>query len=311
MFAGHPVKRFKTRENELMKVRFIIGPGPRQKRFAEKVTDAVRERLEAESGIFEVKSAQSKAHAGDLSMEAVKRGFEAVFACGDAVTVNRAAAPLVDTPAALGIVSRGSSAGLALSLGIPLDIDGAVGLLRKWKIRPIDVGVVCGRYFLSTAECAVDALMSKRRAAGFLKNISPTAAQGLPLLVWEYLRHKPREVFIKTSSYAKNITPLFLVAANTDRGANSFVSAPEAAPDDGALDVCYVPDKGLSGATAAIKKLISGKINGATGFERIRTEKMEIIAKGTTTVFADGEAFECPGTITLGILPKKLNVFVS
>ncbi len=293
-----------------MRVRFIIDHGPRQKRFAEKVTDAVRESLEAESGIFEVRSAQSKAHAGDLSSEAVKRGFEAVFACGDAVTVNRVAVPLVGTPAALGIVSRGSSAGLALSLGIPLDIDNAVAVLKKWRIRPIDVGVVCNRYFLSTAECAVDAFMSRRRVAGLLKNISPTVTQGLPLLVWEYLRHKPREVFIKTSSYAKNITPLFLVAANTERGGSSLVAAPGASPDDGALDVCIVPDKGLSRATSAIKKLISGRVNSVTGFERIRTDNMEIIAKGTTTVFADGEAFECPGTITLGILPKKLNVFV-
>jgi diacylglycerol kinase family enzyme len=293
-----------------MRVRFIIGVSPRQKRFAEKVTDAIRDCLEGESGIFEVKVARTSDEANLLARDAVERSYEAIFACGDSITLNRVASALVGADASFGLVSRATSTGFARSLGIPLDIEGAVSVLKKWKTREIDVGVVAGRHFFSTAEFAFDALITKRSSKGIIRRIHHGARPAMPLFYLEYLRYRPTEVFVKTRDYTRTITPLFLSAANTESGASGLRVAPGAVPDDGLLDICMVPEKGRIKAAASMKRLTSGKIDHAKGFERIRTDSIELIKNGATLIYADGEGFEWPGAITIGVLPRRLKVIV-
>src|SRR5688500_15924662 len=61
---------------------------------------------------------QEKGHATELAREAVKDGFQRVFAVGGDGTVNETAQGLMGSNAALGILPKGSGNGLARHLGI-------------------------------------------------------------------------------------------------------------------------------------------------------------------------------------------------
>ena len=65
-----------------MKVRFIINPRAGGSDKTAIITDAVREELSGETGLFEIKVAAGSESLKRLSEEAVRKGYDVVFACG-------------------------------------------------------------------------------------------------------------------------------------------------------------------------------------------------------------------------------------
>lgn len=294
-----------------MKIRFIVNPfsGKRRKSQA-LVTEAVREALADEEGIFEIRVASEKGSAAVLSKEALDKGYEIIFACGGDGTISEVAAPLVGTDVILGIIPIGSGNALASSLGIPKDMRAAVGLIKNMKVREIDVGAVCGRYFLTTAGFAFEAHLSRSYAEGALSKRIRGLAPYYPLALKEFLRYSPEPVTIKTPQGTETVTPFLLSAANTGQfGGGAFIS-PGASLDDGLIDICIVEKPGIYGAMGLARKLFSKSVHEMKTFRCIRTEQAEISGRSKTLCHADGEPFEWEGDIKIGILPKKLKVFV-
>lgn len=295
-----------------MKVRFIINPaaGPLRSRRAGKVTDAVRRQLGGVEGVFDIKVAGGKESAGSLSKEAVDKGYEVVFACGGDGTINDVASRLVGRATALGVIPGGSGNGFAMSLGIPGDLDRAVGLVRHGKVREIDTGVICGRYFFSTAGCGFDAHLSRRYNEGALSRKLRGLMPYFPIAMVEFFRYRAEPVVIRTASATINAVPFLLTAANTERYGGGAIIAPGALPDDGLLDVCIVSDAGVLNAPSIAARLFSGKIDRFKGFERVRTDTVEISGRGSTVLHADGEPFEWTGDVSISVLPRSLRVLV-
>lgn len=295
-----------------MKVRFIINPaaGPFRSRRAEKVTDAVRRRLGGVEGVFDIKVAGGKESAGSLSKEAVDKGYEVVFACGGDGTVNEVASPLVGRATALGVIPGGSGNGFAMSLGIPRDLDQAVGLVKEGRVREIDTGVICGRYFFSTAGCGFDAHLSRRYNEGAFSGKLRGLVPYFPIAMVEFFRYRAEPVVIRTSLATIKAAPFLLTAANTERYGGGAIIAPGAVPDDGLLDVCIISDAGALNAPSIAARLFSGRIDRFKGFERVRTDTVEISGRDSTVLHADGEPFEWTGDVSISVLPKSLKVLV-
>lgn len=276
-----------------------------------KITEAVRRLLKTEEGVYEIRVTRDKAHARELSKRAVEMGFDSVVACGGDGTVNDVAAPLVNTGVALGIIPAGSGNGLAASLGIPFDIPEAVGLLKKHKIRDIDVGVVCGRYFFSTAGFGFDAELSKRYNEGKFSRKLRGILPYIPLAIFEFAKYRPEPVLVKIGANHIKTTPFILTVANTERYGAGAVIAPGACPDDGLLDVCIVPHPGIIKAPDAANKLLGGKIDEMEGYKCFRGDRIEIVRKEKTAIHVDGEPFEWGGDIKITTLYRKLKVLVA
>lgn len=295
-----------------MKVRFIINPaaGPFMSRRAEKVTGAVRRRLGGAEGVFDIKAAGVKGSAGSLSREAADKGYDAVFACGGDGTINEVAAPLVGRATALGVVPCGTGNGFATSLGIPGDLDRAVVLAREGRVREIDTGVICGRYFFSTAGCGFDAHLSRRYNEGALSGRLRGLVPYFPIAMVEFFRYRAEPVVIRTGLATINAAPFLLTAANTERYGAGAIIAPGALPDDGLLDVCIISDAGPLNAPSIVARLFSGRIDGFKGFERVRTDTVEISGRDSTVLHADGEPFEWTGGVSISVLPRSLKVLV-
>jgi diacylglycerol kinase family enzyme len=74
-----------------------------------------------------------------------------VVAVGGDGTVGAVARALTGTRRTFGIVPRGTFNNFARSLGIPLDFDDAIRIIRRGRARPVTVGRVNGRPFLEAA----------------------------------------------------------------------------------------------------------------------------------------------------------------
>lgn len=295
-----------------MKVIFIINPkaGGASAKNVAAITGAVRDVLAMETGIFEIKVTKSAGGAELYSRDAVTRGFDAVFACGGDGTVNEAATPLVGTSTALGIIPLGSGNGLAKSLKIPESVPEAIALVKRFRTRAIDVGVACDRYFFGTAGFGFDAHLSKRYNEGALTSKVRGIMPYFPLAVKEFYRYKREKVSIKIGNNITKVVPFLLTVANVERYGSDAIIAPGALPDDGQLDLCVVPDIGITNAYGLAAKLLSGDIESVKGFRHVRTESLEIDRDKTTLVHVDGQPFEWQGNIRVSVLHKQLKVIV-
>jgi len=293
-----------------LKVRFIINPRAGGSDKTAIITDAVREELSGETGLFEIKVAAGSESLKRLSEEAVRKGYDVVFACGGDGTVHHVAGPLVGTETVLGLMPAGSGNALARTLSIPVGIRECVALLRSMRVREIDAGVVCGRYFFTTAGMGFEAHISKRYGQGGLSSSMRGLAPYFPLAVLEFFRYRCDPVLVKADGFSRALSPLLLTAANTERfGGDAFI-APGAEPDDGLLDLCMVPRVNIFSALRLGSRLFSKKIEGFKGYTRIRTKAAEITREGTFSVHADGEAFDWSGPVEIGIKPKSLRILV-
>lgn len=290
-----------------MKVRFIVNPVAGGRDSVERITEAVTRLLHSEDGIFEIRATGAMS-ATELSKEALDRGYEAVFACGGDGTVNEVATPLVGTKTALGIIPGGSGNGFATALGIHEEPEEAIAVLKNLRIKEVDVGVICGRYFFSTAGCGFDAHLSKKYNEGFFSRRMRGLMPYFPIAVREYFFYKPLPVTIKTENYSTVATPFILTVANTSTFGGGVVIAPDASPFDGLLDLCFVPAAGFFKTAVLGLKLLSGEINEFKGYRCIKAEKIEILGRNFSILHADGEPFEWKGGISISVLPKKLKV---
>lgn len=291
-----------------MKALFIINPVAGGASSVKRIREAIVEAFKSEDGIYEIQVAKAKGDTFKLSLGAVKRGYEAVIACGGDGTVHEAAGPLVNTDTMLGVIPCGSGNGFAKSLGIPFDLAAGMELIKKWKPRPIDAGVIGDRYFFSTAGMGFDAHLSKKYNDGFLSKRLRGLLPYFPLAVWEFYRFKPRPLRMKMDNNLLTETPFILTFANIERYGGQAVIAPGAVPDDGFLDVCTVPEIGLLDALDLVKKLFNGRIAAFKGYRCMRASNIDIAGEGMAFVHADGEPFQWQGGISVKVLHKSLRV---
>lgn len=293
-----------------MKVRFIINPsaGPKRGRLAERITAAAREVFFGEDGLFDIKVSQRKGAVAGLAKDAVRLKFDFVFASGGDGTVNEAASILVGTSTALGIIPTGFGNGLAGALNIPENLRKAVGLIKDGRVREIDAGQACGRYFFSTAAFALEARISMEYDKGFisrrLRGVFPYA----PLALIEYLRYKPQSVRVFADGESFETRPLILTVSNADRYGKGTLIAPEASLDDGLLDLSVAPCVNLARSLGLAGRLVFGTIGRSKDLRRIRAREVRLSGVDEWTVELDGEPFFWKGAVEIRVMERCLRV---
>ncbi|WP_051324049.1 diacylglycerol/lipid kinase family protein [Candidatus Solirubrobacter pratensis] len=137
------------------------------------IATAMKERLRhlvvyALQGRYDVDvvETQRRGHATELCLQAAAAQYDIVVAFGGDGTVNEAANGLAGTQTALTALPGGSNNVFAKELGIPTDVvDATEHLLRladRWEPRPVDLGMLNGRYFTFAAGMGLDASVVKR-----------------------------------------------------------------------------------------------------------------------------------------------------
>jgi diacylglycerol kinase family enzyme len=98
-----------------------------------------------------------------LDKAARQRGVDVVMAGGGDGTISAAAAKLMGGKKALAVLPAGTMNLFARSIGVPLDLDGAVTAFAKAEVRPVDMALANGRPFIHQFSIGMHAKMVQLR----------------------------------------------------------------------------------------------------------------------------------------------------
>jgi diacylglycerol kinase family enzyme len=231
----------------------------------------------------EARAALGEARAG--------RRFDAVVVGGGDGSVGAAAGVLAGTDTSLGVLPLGTLNHFAKDLGLPLDLDAAVGVIAAGRVRRVDVGEVNGRVFVNTSSVGLYADMvadrdRQRRDSG--RGKWPATL----LAAWRALRRFPlRRLSIRAEGWTEPCrTPLVFVGNNVYE-----VSLPNpggrAALDRGELCLYVVRHCGRWGLLRLAARAALGRLDQERDFELRSVTEAEIRswARWPLRVAADGE----------------------
>ncbi|HEU5425728.1 MAG TPA: YegS/Rv2252/BmrU family lipid kinase [Actinocrinis sp.] len=241
----------------------------------------------------------------ELARAAVDSGANLVVACGGDGTVNAVAQALCGTDVVLGVLPLGTGNLLAGELGIPGALDDAIAALPHGSDRRIDLGAVDGRVFVGMAGLGLDAAMIAD-ASERLK-----ARVGWPAYVPSILRHlrdRGEHVTLRVDGRrARHLRVKALIIGNHGRLHGGIDLMPDAAPDDGVLDVVVLEPYGrLSGWLEVLLRLLI-KRDGPR-ISRYRARQVEVRVRRAVPLELDGDPYRTANVLSVQVKPGALLV---
>ncbi|MCA9871047.1 MAG: diacylglycerol kinase family lipid kinase [Caldilineae bacterium] len=265
-------------------------------------------------------------HAETLARTAAAAGFDIVAAAGGDGTINVVANGLAmadpDEPAAaLGILPAGTGNVLARDLGLPVPVPGvldmlpeAAHLLVRSRSMAVDLGRVTNaagqRIFVCWAGVGLDAAITAQVAA------NPVAKQWLGALAYvasavgqvREIYHSPLYT-VQVDGQQFQGRGVLAVASNIQRYAVVFDMAPNAAMNDGLLDVTFFHDITVFNGMDRLWKLTTAQHIDAPGIGYATGRRVLIDADTPQPVHVDAEPFGAT-PVTIEILPGAIQLMV-
>jgi len=196
-------------------------------------------------GELEIVDTTGPGDAGAAAKRAVESGVDRVIVAGGDGTINEVINVIAGARVALGLIPNGTGNVLARELAIPLDDPGAAcGVIESGRLISIDLGKFDTRYFVSMAGFGFDAEVVER-VEPRVKNLVGQAAYGIAA-VGALLRHKPSHFVLNLDGQLYETDASLVVVANVSSYALRLRLAPDAAYDDGRLDVIIFESTGLT-----------------------------------------------------------------
>lgn len=215
------------------------------------------------------------------SMEAGRREAErglldAVVVGGGDGTISAAAGVLAGSTVPLGVLPLGTLNHFAKDLGLPLDLDGAVGVIAEGAVRHVDVAEVNGRVFVNNSSIGLYADMVAVR-----ERLQDDAGHGKwPALViagWRTLRRFPlRRLSIRAEGWARPCKTPFVFVGNNIYDLSLFNPGGRAALDRGELCLYVLDHRSPWGLLGLGLRAAVGRLDQERDFERTAVKDVEI-----------------------------------
>ncbi|MCD5408956.1 diacylglycerol kinase family lipid kinase [Candidatus Bipolaricaulota bacterium] len=251
----------------------------------------LRAALEEAGLAFELVRTEAPGHASELAREAVRAGVALVVAAGGDGTVNEVAQGLVGTEVPLGILPIGSGNDYVRALGIPRDLRAAARRLKSQPPRRVDVGLVEGRYYVSSLGMGIDGQIARDfRQMRFLKGEAGFLAAAL----LEIVRFRSFRAEVEADGWKFSGWLLSTAAMNGPYAGGGFYLAPQARPDDGQLDLVFIGNYPRVVRFAVLPKTRDGSYLSLCRMQHRRAQKARIEADRPLPVHMDGELLPEP-----------------
>ena len=280
----------------------------------------------AEQGIeARLLETREKGHAERLAAAAADLGHDRVIAVGGDGTIQEVLNGLLasgvsadgDAPS-MGIVPAGRGNDLARSIDLPIDAMACLPIAVGPTSRPFDVGLARGedgrqRYFGAAGGAGFDAEVAYTMAVRRRFWMRGEAGYFLGTL-YELRRYRNGELRVTlTGDGADRIVAqrcLFVAFANGPVYGGGMRICPDAAIDDGWLDVCLVGDLSRLAALRELPGIYQAKHVNNRKVEIVRVRSVRIEGAATTRVHLDGEPFGSV-PVDISLLPAAIAMAVA
>ncbi|MCX7836192.1 MAG: diacylglycerol kinase family protein [bacterium] len=240
---------------------------------------------------------------------ALQQGAEMIISAGGDGTINNSAKLLTHTEIPLAIIPLGSGNGLARTLGIPLELEKALNLLKNPIIQKIDTGKVNGDLFLISCGFGIDADIAHDFEKTHVRGIFPYVVSGIRRFFTEELETY-QITDLETNETWKG-EALVTCVANSEQYGGGAIVAPNASPEDGYLELLEgLPVRFLEAVQVGIK-LFNGSLDKEPKLKRKKIKKILYKRLSKRLVMhRDGEACFSKVENIIEIDPLSLHVVI-
>ncbi|HEX6875787.1 MAG TPA: YegS/Rv2252/BmrU family lipid kinase [Nocardioidaceae bacterium] len=239
----------------------------------------------------------------ELVAEAVGRGDVVVAVGGDGMVASLAGA-VVESGGVLGIVPSGRGNDFARQLGVGGEPEDVAATLLKADPRRVDVIDVDGRTVVGSVYAGVDSLASELvdRAHRLPRSLQyPYAA------VRSIVQFRPSSYDVVVDGRSHRFDAFTVVVANSGYYGSGMHIAPDAAPDDGVLDIVVIRASSKLRLIRSMPKLYDGTHVELPEVVVLRGREVSVSAADPVQAYGDGERLE-PLPFRATVRPAALRV---
>lgn len=294
-----------------MSVFAIINPvsGARaDKSVAERRVETLRAEARRRGIDLEIGLTERAGHAREMAQASVAAGIRTVIAWGGDGTINETGGALIGSATALGVIPAGSGNGLAAALAVPREPQAAIDAAFDGVEWRIDAGMLAGHPFFNIGGVGFDARIAR------LFNQQPLGRRGgwpyVRLGVTEGWRYSASKYRLEIDGQRRELCAFLIAFANGREYGMGARIAPQAALDDGILDVTVVEDRPSIARFWHARHLATGHPERATCVGVCQATTATIESDAPIEYHVDGEAGTIEGRVDVRIIPHALTVKV-
>jgi diacylglycerol kinase (ATP) len=301
-----------SKKNKSVRVKLIANPGAGKASESDKNLKLVTDYLEKNGFKVDVALAKPKEEATPIAKRAAKDEYKIVIAMGGDGTIEAVMRGLVGSKARLGIIPTGTENNIALSLGIPKDLQEACALIASDNTLKLDLGQVTTRkgkkfVFFEMATIGLSAAVypdANKAASGKLSSIKATA------MTFIHQESRPK-IFLTLDNESKiEVETMLVMVSNTPVFGKNFLVAPKASLQDGLLDISVYPDFGKLELLRYYAAVMDGGYSGDGKVQHYQARKMKIKTTPKLDVMADGVELG-KGTVRIKVRKGALRVITT
>lgn len=271
-----------------------------------KVAQAAKELLTTQKVDFQLLFTEYPGHAIELAHKASKN-HEVVAALGGDGTCREVLEGIWKTPATLGIIPGGTGNDYARGLGIPREVEPAIGALLGGRDVGFDVGLENDLVFgqMASIGFSVDVLEHvNSNRDGFWKGSAAFLAGVVATI--RNLRAHPVKITIDGMVIEREVIAVF--ALNMPYGGGGMNFAPEARYDSGVFHLLFIDTITKLDLAMTLPKLYSGKHTTHPAITIVQGQDIKI-ESDPLPIMIDGDIFPARAFHTK-IVPKAMRVRV-
>jgi YegS/Rv2252/BmrU family lipid kinase len=245
----------------------------------------------------------------DQAADAATRGISTVVACGGDGTVRAVLDGLAGTDTALGVVPLGTGNLLAGNLGLPSALE-AVHDAVDGPVRRLDLGVVNGERFAVMCGVGLDAAMIDGANPALKRRVGTLAYVVAALRQARRLRSDLFRVTVETDEASWTGRTALVLVGNCGAVSGGLEVFPDAAPDDGMLDVAVVTADSLRGWASVVSRMVRSQPQRPELVRRWRTATVQVRLVRPRPYELDGEMRDPASVLDIHVEPRALGVHV-
>ena len=292
----------------MRKVPVIVNPSAGDGRLPERIAH-LRERFAAAGAEADIVLPDSSEALDRRVRSEVERGAPLVLAAGGDGTLNAVARVLTGTTTALGVLPLGTLNHFAKDLGIPLDIDGAIGMALGESRVSVDVGEVNGKAFLNNSSLGIypDLVRERTRQERRLGRgrrwatlwAAIAAMRRFPFLDMRLdLDHRPHHARVP-----------FLFIGNNEYEMSGFRIGTRKRLDVGCLSVYTSPRATRPALLWLALRALFGRLDQARDFKAMKVQSIRVESRHKRLLVAtDGEVGVMETPLEYSVRPRSLVV---